>query len=191
MSVTWRHEGAGGPEEDLAAETLACVERTPVRVTMEWRREVVAPRFRPDGWLAGAWRGPPGGEDTPLRCSISTRRGARRSGARRPAAGGEEHDPARGRGDARGPVLMHVAPCGVVVPLPLGAGAFSRMPRCPSTPSCAWSGAGRGWTTCRRWWRWATTAPPRRSSSQSSGRRNGPVQIPLSWCARTPGRRSA
>jgi hypothetical protein len=39
MSVTWRHEGAGGPDDDLALETLACVERTSERVTMEWRRE--------------------------------------------------------------------------------------------------------------------------------------------------------
>jgi hypothetical protein len=74
MSVTWRHEGAGGPEEDLAVETLACVERTPERVTMEWRREfrdgrreVVAARFRPDGRIEGAWLGPPGGAGTPLR----------------------------------------------------------------------------------------------------------------------------
>jgi len=74
MSVTWRHEGDGGPEPDLALETLACVERTSDRVTTEWRREmrdgrkeVVAARFKPDGTLLGAWRGPPGGTGTPLR----------------------------------------------------------------------------------------------------------------------------
>ena len=73
-SVTWRHEGAGGPDDDLALETLACVERTPARVTMEWRREmrdgrkeVIAARFMPDGKLLAAWRGPPGGEGAPLR----------------------------------------------------------------------------------------------------------------------------
>jgi hypothetical protein len=74
MSVTWRHEGAGGPEPDLAVKTLACVERTSDRVTMEWRRElrdgrreVIAARFQPDGTLVGAWRGPPGGAGQPLR----------------------------------------------------------------------------------------------------------------------------
>ena len=74
MSVTWRHEGAGGPEDDLAVETLACVERTPALVTMEWRREmhdgrceVIAARFKPDGTLTGAWLGPPGGTGAPLR----------------------------------------------------------------------------------------------------------------------------
>lgn len=63
MSVTWKFEGAGGPDPDLARETLACVERTASRVTMEWRREmrdgrreVVAARFKPDGTLLGAWR---------------------------------------------------------------------------------------------------------------------------------------
>jgi hypothetical protein len=73
-SVTWRHEGAGGPDEDLALETLACVERTPDRATIEWRRElrggrteVIAARFKPDGTLLGAWRGPPGGAGKPLR----------------------------------------------------------------------------------------------------------------------------
>jgi hypothetical protein len=35
MSVTWKHRGSGGPDDDLATETLACVERTPERVTME------------------------------------------------------------------------------------------------------------------------------------------------------------
>jgi hypothetical protein len=40
MSATWRLRGSGGPDDDLAAETLACVERTPYRVTMEWRREM-------------------------------------------------------------------------------------------------------------------------------------------------------
>ncbi len=74
MSVTWRHRGSGGPGDDLATETLACVERTPDRVTMEWRREmrdggheVIAARFRPDGTLVAAWRGPPGGRGEPLR----------------------------------------------------------------------------------------------------------------------------
>lgn len=74
MSVTWRHEGAGGPDRNLALETLACVERTSGRMTMEWRRElrdgrteVIAARFQPDGTLLGAWRGPPGGEGKPLR----------------------------------------------------------------------------------------------------------------------------
>jgi len=74
MSVTWRHEGDGGPEPDLALETLACVEQTSDRVTIEWRREmrdgrkeVVAARFKPDGTLLGAWRGPPGGTGTRLR----------------------------------------------------------------------------------------------------------------------------
>jgi hypothetical protein len=74
MSATWTHRGSGGPDDDLATETLACVERTSRRVTMEWRREmrdgrreVIAARFRPDGTLLGAWRGPPGGAGEPLR----------------------------------------------------------------------------------------------------------------------------
>jgi hypothetical protein len=74
MLATWTHRGSGGPDEDLAVETLACVERTAERVTMEWRREmrdgrreVIAARFRPDGTLLGAWRGPPGGTGEPLR----------------------------------------------------------------------------------------------------------------------------
>jgi len=74
MFVRWKYGGSGGPEDDLAEETLACVERTPARVTMEWRREtrdgrkeVIAARFKPDGTLLGAWRGPPGGVGTPLR----------------------------------------------------------------------------------------------------------------------------
>jgi len=74
MSATWRFEGAGGPDDDVAKETLACVERSAGRVTLEWRREyrdgrrdVVAARFKPDGTLLGAWRGPPGGAGEPLR----------------------------------------------------------------------------------------------------------------------------
>jgi hypothetical protein len=92
MSASWKHEGAGGPDDDLAQETLACVERTPERVTMEWRREmkdgrreVVAARFGPDGTLLGAWRGAPGGTGAPLRIVHSDPEEALREAERRGA----------------------------------------------------------------------------------------------------------
>jgi len=73
MFVTWTYRGSGGPDEGLALETLACVERTPTRITMEWRRElrngrkdVLAARFRPDGTFLGAWCGEPGGTGEPV-----------------------------------------------------------------------------------------------------------------------------
>lgn len=67
-SITWSITQSDVEDSDAVEETVACVERTAERVTIEWRttrndgrREVVAARFRPDGTLLGAWRGPADG----------------------------------------------------------------------------------------------------------------------------------
>jgi hypothetical protein len=72
--VTWTTEATGFEPDDVREETQACVEEREGVVTME-RREtlgdgsvrVTATRFRRDGTLLGAWRGPPDGVGAPVR----------------------------------------------------------------------------------------------------------------------------
>jgi len=74
MFITWSVDERDPDDESLVEETIACVERTAQRVTIEWRTtwhggrsSVVAARFAPDGTVLGAWRGPPGREAVRLR----------------------------------------------------------------------------------------------------------------------------
>ena len=74
MFVTWSEQKSPAEPDDLRESTLACVDGAGGVLTME-RSEtfadgstsVTATRFRPDGTLVGAWRGPKGGAGTPLR----------------------------------------------------------------------------------------------------------------------------
>jgi hypothetical protein len=74
MFITWVEQDSPACPDGVRERTIACVAESGGVVTMEQREtrndgstEVIASRFRRDGTLVDAWRGPAGGVGAPVR----------------------------------------------------------------------------------------------------------------------------